>query len=194
MLFLEPCAREIVAICCNECASSPQVQLYYIVVAIAYALAAFARAILALVNVNEVVVQWIIGIIGLVALASWILMLSSRCCAPCCCKEQMPDVPQPCPPGPCACDNANILDYPFHIAMIGDLVSEIVLGFISTRTRELGMLPPEEYWMLRRVAILWAILLCVFACTGFRKFQMLNARRKAPVQMPGAVVGAPVTI
>ena len=31
-------------------------------------------------------------------------MLSSRCCAPCCCREKMPDVPQACPPGECSCD------------------------------------------------------------------------------------------
>mmetsp|Transcript_35506 Transcript_35506/g.57127 ORF Transcript_35506/g.57127 Transcript_35506/m.57127 type:complete len:205 (+) Transcript_35506:52-666(+) len=180
--------------CCNEFASNPQVQLLYVVVSIIYALATFGVAILLIIEEgNTLVLEWVIAIVGLLVLVTWIIMLSSRCCAPCCCRAQMPDVPQPCPPGECSCQNVALLDYPFHIAVIGDIVTTLVLNLLeSVMDHAVGGL--ETLKGLRLVVIAWAILVCVSACTGFRKFVLLNeqrAMRPAPPHPGAMVVGAP---
>eukprot|EP00435_Cladocopium_sp_Y103_P074620 s8_g50.t1 len=174
--------------CCNEFATNPQVQLLYVAVAILYALASFGAGIVLIVEEgNLLVLEWLIGIIGLLVLIAWINMLSSRCCAPCCCPNQMPDVPQACPPGECSCQNVVILDYPFHIAVAGDLVTTITLNLLENLTL-------KTLRSLRLLVIVWAILVCVSACTGFRKFQILNqqsAMRPTPTQPGVMVVGTP---
>lgn len=187
--------------CCNEFASNPQVQLLYVMVAIIYALASFGAGIVFIVEEGDLLaLEWLIGIVGLLVLVTWIIMLSSRCCAPCCCREKMPDVPQACPPGECSCQNVALLDYPFHIAVAGDLATTLLLSILEGLTL-------DSLRGLRLVVIGWAILVCVSACTGFRKFVILNeqrAMRPAPthpgamvVGTPGgqgAVVGAPVQV
>ncbi|CAE7550669.1 unnamed protein product, partial [Symbiodinium microadriaticum] len=51
-------------------------------------------------------------------------MISSRCCAPCCCQDTMPNVPAPCPVGPLnQAINPKILDYPFMIGIGGEVVT-----------------------------------------------------------------------
>ncbi|CAE7420996.1 unnamed protein product [Symbiodinium natans] len=145
--------------CCNEFATNPQVQLLYIIAAITYIVSAFlAGVLLVVVDVNTLrfaepnifLLAWIVEIIGLAVIVAWITMVSSRCCAPCCCKEQMPDV-QACPLGECNANNLTLLDFPFHVAMIGILASRFLIEVLKT----LGTDVDEDVeWSV----LLWVVL------------------------------------
>lgn len=144
------------------------------------------------------VLDWLTGVIGLAVFATWITMLSSRCCAPCCCGPQMPDVDPPCPPGECSYSNLHLLDYPFYLAVSGDVAGAMVTSLIEAVT--------EQYMPgLRIMVFVWAILVSVGAVTGFHKFRILSEKytlRSAetvvggtPTATPGVtVVGTPVTV
>eukprot|EP00438_Fugacium_kawagutii_P009984 Skav234403 [mRNA] locus=scaffold873:298205:298690:- [translate_table: standard] len=128
--------------------------------------------------------DWVVGVIGLSVFATWITMLSSRCCAPCCCGPQMPDVDPPCPPGECSCSNLHLLDYPFYIAVSGDIAGTFVISLIEAAT--LQSMPG-----LRAVVFVWAILVAVGAVTGFRKFRLLS--EKSAMRSAQSVAGGTST-
>eukprot|EP00438_Fugacium_kawagutii_P009985 Skav234404 [mRNA] locus=scaffold873:304339:304728:- [translate_table: standard] len=123
-------------------------------------------------------------------------MSASRCCAPCCCGAQMPDVGNPCPQK-CDSSNLDLLDYPFYIAMIGETAGVVLIMVVETAVF-------REYTPgLRAIFFAWAICSFVGVFTGFRKFRILQekyANRSVqtvatPTATPGAmVVGAPVTV
>ena len=198
--------------CCNDFASNPEMQLVYVVGAVVYSLATLLVVILAFVDSNILIVEWTFSIIGLGIFILWITMISSRCCAPCCCKELMPDVPSPCPPGPMAKNNLVVLDYPFMIGVSGDLVTSFGISLISGArdsvrgVRDSGSL--EVLRIIRVVTLLWGILMAIGAATGFLKYRLLceqKAMRQVvppgtmivgtPMANPDAtVVGAPVQV
>lgn len=138
-----------------------------------------------------------IDVVGLITLVTVITMSASRCCAPCCCGPQMPDVDPPCPQK-CDSSNLHLLDYPFYIAMIGE-----TSGIIAILLLELSFM---EYMPgLRAIFFAWSICAFVGAFTGFRKFRILQEKYATrstqtpagatPTATPGVmVVGAPVTV
>lgn len=144
--------------------------------------------------------EWIINLILLAVFVTWIVILSSRCCAPCCCGPQMPDVPQPCPVGPLSCENLPLLDYPMLIAFGGEfltgflvaLVYSITDGFLNPRDRDVA-------GTARLISVAWIALAVVGAATGLRKFRLMRERPPSvPVGTPvvgtphNQVVGAPI--
>ena len=158
-------------------------------------------SIMAFVDTNILIVEWTFSIIGLGIFILWITMISSRCCSPCCCKELMPDVPSPCPPGPMTRENLVVLDYPFIIGIGGDLVTTFGVSIITMEN-------PESLKVARGVTLLWALVMAIGAATGFLKYQLLcqqKSMRQArppgtmivgtPMANPdAAVVGAPVQV
>ena len=188
--------------CCNDFATNPEMQLVYVAGAVVYAVATIGVAFISMMEDNVQVLEWIFGLMGLGVFILWIMMLTSRCCSPCCCKEEMPDVPAPCPPGPMTCQNPKVLDYPIMIGVGGDLVTSFLVDFIVISTASSF----EDLEMLkytRLVSLVWAIPMGIGACTGYAKYKMLKEQRSmrppatmtvgTPTATPQAtVVGTPV--
>eukprot|EP00439_Symbiodinium_sp_Y106_P007411 s6713_g1.t1 len=96
----------------------------------------------------------------------WIIMVSSRCCAPCCCQDTMPNVPSPCPLGPLnMAMNPKILDYPFMIGIGGEVVTTAPTG--------------DNMMVLQLTRFLWVGLTTLGAFCAFRRFVMMRQRQLA---------------
>ncbi|CAE7555235.1 CPK2, partial [Symbiodinium sp. CCMP2456] len=97
-------------------------------------------------------------------------MISSRCCAPCCCQDTMPNVPAPCPVGPLnQAINPKILDYPFMIGIGGEVVTTapvVLLPFFfrSFRDNEGGS---NNVMVLQLTRVLWVGLTALGAFCAF---------------------------
>ena len=136
----------------------------------------------------------VMSITSLGAFVTLLILLISRFCAPCCCANDMPDVPPPCPQGECSCNNLIVLDYPLIFAFAGDAILGTILDFSSTFV----VISDPEGWetvrYFRMINLLWAVLAFVGVYTGLRKYRLMNERIVSiPPSTPGVVVGTPVT-
>ena len=173
--------------CCNDFASNPEMQLVYIAAAMVQSLAMVGYYILSEMEGHELTAEWTYGIIGLGIFALWIMMIASRLIAPCCCKELMPDVPNPCPW--CA-STLVLMDYPFMIGAGGDLLTTLLISFIGNGDE-------DSRRMLRSQRLFtWGCFVAGGTCTGCVKFQLLcyqRCEKKEEVEN-ATVVGAPVEV
>lgn len=110
--------------CCNNIGSSPAMQIWYIAACAIYGFGTLIAVCLLLADVNG---EAFLELISLGAFVTLILMLASRCWTPCCCPNDMPDVPHPCPLGECTLSNPKCLDYPLLIAFMGDAALNVLL-------------------------------------------------------------------
>ncbi|CAK9009822.1 unnamed protein product [Durusdinium trenchii] len=189
--------------CCNELGSSSYMQLFYIVACAIYAVVLLAFFIMGLVeadlNLNTALVEYLLNVGAVVV---FVLITTSRCCAPCCCPEQMPDVPRPCPCGPCSSTNLVLLDYPFLIAIGGQFTVEFLVSSLIHWTMDFEYEDGVEILhMARLINVIWMVLATVGICAGLRRYQLMQAQIVAPItpahgvhaDLPmGTVVGLPV--
>ena len=133
----------------------------YIAAAMVQSLAMVGYYILSEMEGHELTAEWTYGIIGLGIFALWIMMIASRLIAPCCCKELMPDVPNPCPP--CA-STLVLMDYPFMIGAGGDLLTTLLISFIGNGDED-----SRRHLRSQRL-FTWGWCVAGGACTGFVKF------------------------
>ena len=177
--------------CCNAFASNLEMQLVYIAAAVVQSLAMLGYFIVSEMEGHELIAEWTYGIIGLGSFALWIMMIASRLIAPCCCKELMPDVPNPCPP----CESCMVLmDYPFMIGAGGDLLTTLVIIFIGYGDEDSrGILRTQRLFT-------WGWCVAAGACTGCVKYQLLwdqqwkKEMEKEREVENATVVGAPVEV
>lgn len=137
--------------------------------------------------VSFMLLEWL-GALLVWALA--LFMCIPRCCAPCCCQNDMPDVPPPCP-----MRTAGWLDCPLLTGLwISVIFGSLDMMFAMTAS-DLSMLR-----LLRLVRVVWIIFLMVGLCTGVYKFTLmqkgpLEGAPSAALQPKGGqVVGQPVTV
>ena len=182
--------------CCNSLASSPNGQLIYVFVCIAYVCAA------SLGRIPESNYDFVenpqpsplIELVLLGAFVIWFVALSSRCCAPCCCGTSMPDVSSPCPPGPWSWENLKLLDYPMLIAFGGDFFSAIYLNmfFLGNPGGSSSMFQ-EALRTYRLVSMLWIGLAILGVVAGIKKYKLLKERQSSRMIVPlvGLAVSGP---
>ncbi|CAE7226594.1 unnamed protein product [Symbiodinium natans] len=112
--------------CCTYIGGSPSMQLLYAAASSTYAVIgslAFTRDMAEVAGAYiyapraMTLIMYAVG--GCVAVL-WILMVASRCCAPFCCAASLRDVPHPCPLQ-CTSKSAQCMDYPFMIALGGEI-------------------------------------------------------------------------
>eukprot|EP00440_Ansanella_granifera_P069721 gb/GFBE01075645.1/.p1 GENE.gb/GFBE01075645.1/~~gb/GFBE01075645.1/.p1 ORF type:complete len:277 (+),score=40.22 gb/GFBE01075645.1/:1-831(+) len=127
----------------------------------------------------------------LLSLAICLALLIPRCCAPCCCAEKVPDVPQPCPPGECSCNNGKLLDYPLMITYFCKacvtsveflLFDFIPLSHLSSRMTRIIFPAP------------WVICVLVSLAAGTRKYFLMRDSSADRAEGEATVVGRPVAL
>ncbi|CAK0896714.1 unnamed protein product [Prorocentrum cordatum] len=169
---------------CNMLGSHPTVQLYLLLsIGMLSFLMAFKASLQLAANLavltREDIVDEITGLqahlqffnvlVSSVAILNFWILVGPRCCAPSCCGDELPDIPQPCPS---TCEKVDFLDYPMVIAYV---------GFIFA---------PSEYT---------AILGAVSFCTGARKYYIMRhpgvsafGRAVGNPRQAAMIVGRPV--
>mmetsp|Transcript_13977 Transcript_13977/g.26093 ORF Transcript_13977/g.26093 Transcript_13977/m.26093 type:complete len:209 (+) Transcript_13977:54-680(+) len=180
--------------CCNDLGSSPLLQLL-VFAACCLQLLVSLVVILGFADIialpDNAVVEAIFILIVLGLLILWIMLLASRCCAPCCIQEVMPDVPPPCPCEMCSPSNPTCLDYPFFIAVGGQVVTAVLFVVVETLAYQNRRLL-RAMRFLRIFQLVWVVLAIVAAFCAIRKFFLM---KRGLVVGPhrgatGAVVGS----
>eukprot|EP00439_Symbiodinium_sp_Y106_P019736 s2508_g2.t1 len=150
--------------CCNDVAVSPNLQLFYGVVCILYVLSSLGEFLAAGMDGPDMMLACVTMSTLFVIMVLWILMLASRCCAPCCCREAVPDVPPTCPLGPCQTSNPKCLDYPFMIGMGGEVVTEGTRRVVLPACLYTNFIRGEwDFSPLQLCRLLWVTLLILGA-------------------------------
>jgi len=178
------------AVFCNDLGSSRKLQLGYVGIAALDLL----LGILGIMEnfIDHVSLARILGMLSLIvvllAFISFWIMVSSRCCAPCICDDKTPDVPQPCPIGPCALNNQKLLDYPLLILFAGS--GEIgILLIVAIHFIDAANLSIVRLWRL-----LWLGLAVLGIFTGIMKWKLMrqSGGSKADATTITPVVGEPI--
>eukprot|EP00435_Cladocopium_sp_Y103_P045623 s168_g13.t1 len=202
------------ASCCNDFASSPKMQLFYVAAPAVYAITFITAFVVAMAHSEEErdpidfeALQAATFLVLVGVFVTWIMILVSRCCLPCCYREMASStVPPPCPCGPCSCQNLVLLDYPLMIAFGGEVFSfaiDLLFAFIFVGTvfteghrDSRGKVAAIRVTrILRLLRLVWVALAIIAVGTGLRKFQLLHQQARSmavPAQVPGAVVGTPI--
>uniref|UniRef100_A0A7S2JG81 Uncharacterized protein n=1 Tax=Zooxanthella nutricula TaxID=1333877 RepID=A0A7S2JG81_9DINO len=123
------------------------------------------------------------------------LLLVSRCFAPCCCAEDMRDVPVPCACRNCSDVNAKrqLLDIPmvvFFVTVVVCFISGLLLGESGANPKALRLLR-----ITRKAFLVFSSVACV---TGAWKFFLMGHPGARRVDVVGApvvtVTGVPVVV
>ena len=161
--------------CCNDVAVSPNLQLFYGVVCILYVLSSLGEFLAAGMDGPDMMLACVTMSTLFVIMVLWILMLASRCCAPCCCREAVPDVPPTCPLGPCQTSNPKCLDYPFMIGMGGEVVTEGTRRVVLPACLYTNFIRGEwDFSPLQLCRLLWVTLLILGTFTSLKKYQIMR--------------------
>jgi len=166
---------------CNDCGSSKRVQLAVLFATLGLLPVLLVDAILTwadAVNVPELF-ELLTGAQLLVGLVIFWTLVGPRCCAPCCCKDQMPDVPIPWPYGDCSSARGTLLDYPLMLSTGGDALGSIFRNFLFRHSAI------HDY-----LSLVWLIGVFLGLAAGtMRYFQM---REHIALQNTPQVIGQPV--
>ncbi|CAE7714503.1 unnamed protein product [Symbiodinium sp. CCMP2592] len=194
--------------CCDDLGSSANMQLIYVMAAIVYILTSVAAAVVQVFagGLEGTGVRPLVSLMLLGVFVLWIIMISSRCCAPCCCQDTMPNVPSPCPVGPLnMAMNSKILDYPFMIGIGGEVVTTAPAVLLPVFFRSFRDDRGGNMMVLQLTRFLWVGLTTLGAFCAFRRFVMMRQQQLAGAgEVPpgmvtqgvvtGTTVGVPVGV
>ena len=112
--------------CCNDLGSSPTLQLFIIISLFAYIVITLVNIVIDFLEQDyEIPYDVLNPSVAVVMLGIFIvfwLTCCSRCCAPCFCGPEMPDVPAGCMCQQCG-GNPAMMDCPFYIVFLLDGVA-----------------------------------------------------------------------
>lgn len=131
------------------------------------------------------------GQVGILFFIVWLVVLFSRCCAPCCCT--MPDVECPCP-----CKAFHLLDVPFYLGMV--LALYAVSFFFSVdsmlQNGDFNEILVDEglHQFMDMVQLLGVLLLLAAVPLGVMKYRKMQTSSYAAQPVPAVVVGTAVAV
>jgi len=180
---------------CNDLGSSRKVQVGYVGVAAVALLVGMVLTLWEFVSSDNLGHDESLGrvlgriIVFLTFISFWV-MVSSRCCAPCFCASKMPDVPEPCPIGPCKPNNPKLLDYPLLILFAGQ-------GWIGVFQMVVELVTDSgDLTMLRIWRLVWLLVALLGLFTGIMKWKVMwqsgNSEVETVTTTVKPVVGEPI--
>eukprot|EP00931_Biecheleriopsis_adriatica_P036519 TRINITY_DN21029_c0_g1_i1.p1 TRINITY_DN21029_c0_g1~~TRINITY_DN21029_c0_g1_i1.p1 ORF type:complete len:338 (-),score=53.23 TRINITY_DN21029_c0_g1_i1:143-1156(-) len=192
--------------CCNDCGSSPRVQLCLVLLGIVDALVQLVGTIVLWTHLSDHL-ELILPLEALCVLLSVVIfwsLVGPRCCAPCLCGDKLPDVPHPCPRGTCSCTINELLDYPLMISLFAvaftsafGMLAEIehVPASRAVQHRH-GRVSDRAEAVLSFLNVSKPVLLAstMFAlCAGWKKYLLLRTGSSmGTAQGAEVVVGQPI--